>query len=82
MTEHDPAEYHRRFGPKTADHPSVDQPCAACKEPFQAGDFTALVVIGPGNDEEEQRKARAGRAYTAVAVEAHWDCVTGGTSVG
>lgn len=74
--EHDP----RRFGPKTADHPSCNNPdstCPACGEMFQAGDFTTLVTIGPGTDEEEQQKAREGRAYNAIAVEAHYACVTG-----
>lgn len=67
----------RRFGPKSADHPSVGNPCPACHEPFAAGDYTTLVMLGPGSDPDEQERARSGRAYTAVAVEAHWTCVTG-----
>ena len=67
----------RHFGPKPADHPSVGQPCPACKVPFVEGDFTTLIPLGPGKDPEEQAKAREGRAYCAVAVEVHWDCSGG-----
>lgn len=67
----------RMFGPKSADHPSVGNPCPACKVEFAAGDYTTLVTIGPADDPEAQEKARTGRAYNAVAVEAHWTCVTG-----
>jgi hypothetical protein len=67
----------RKFGPKTADHPSVGEPCPACKVSFKEGDFTTLVVLGPGNDPEEQTKAKEGRPYNAVAVEVHWKCSGG-----
>lgn len=67
----------RRFGPKSPDHPTVGQACPGCGEPFQAGDYTALVVIGPGDDPGERQRAADGRPYNAVAVEAHWQCVTG-----
>ncbi len=67
----------RKFGPKLADHPSIGELCQACKQPFVAGDFTALVALGPGDDEEQQQKAKEGRAYNAVAVEVHWSCSTG-----
>jgi hypothetical protein len=68
---------HRKFGPKGADHPSVGKPCPACHEDFAAGDFTTLVMLGPGGDAEAQERARLGRAYNAVAVEVHWPCATG-----
>lgn len=64
----------RKFGPKTADHPSIGEKCPACQVPFVEGDYTTLVALGPGGDEEEQGKAKAGRAYNAVAVEVHWNC--------
>lgn len=67
----------RRFGPKSPDHYSVGNPCPACKEPFAAGDYTTLVTIGPGDNPESQERAREGRPYNAIAVEAHWTCVTG-----
>lgn len=64
----------RKFGPKKADHPGVGELCPGCREPFKEGDYTTLVLIGPGNDPEERAKAEAGRAYNAVAIEAHWEC--------
>jgi len=67
----------RRFGPKPADHPSIGQPCAACRRPFVAGDHSTLIALGPGDDPDEQRRARERRPYTAEAVEVHWTCATG-----
>ena len=66
-----------RFAPKPADHPSVGRPCPLCGAAFAAGDATTLVPLGPGDDEEERERCRAGRYYNAVAVEAHWSCATG-----
>lgn len=65
------------YGPKQADHPTIGEPCPACHEPFREGDWTLLVPIGPGDDPDAQKKAREGRAYTAVAIEVHYTCVTG-----
>lgn len=65
----------RRFGPRRPDAPVKE--CPGCRELLRAGQFTTLVVIGPGPDIEERAKARTGRAYNAVAIEAHWSCVTG-----
>ena len=70
-------EAFRKFGPKGADHFTVGKPCPACQKPFQAGDFTALVALGPGDDPEAQEKAQAGRPYNAVAVEVHYSCAGG-----
>ncbi len=67
----------RKFGPKSPDHPSVGTECPACRKPFAAGDYTTLVLLGPGDDEESQARAREGRAYNAVAAEVHWACHTG-----
>lgn len=67
----------RRFGPKKADHPTVGHKCQACHKPFAEGDFTALVPLGPGDDEEARARAREGAAYTGVAIELHYACVTG-----
>ncbi len=66
----------RKFGPKTEDHPSIGKDCPTCHKPFKQGDYTTLIALGPGNDEEEQEKARTGRPYTAVASEVHWECST------
>lgn len=73
-------EYPRAFGPKTGNHPSVGEPCPACHEPFKAGEWTTLVTLGPGRDPEEQEKMREGRYYTAVAIEAHYECIFGITA--
>lgn len=65
----------RKFGPKQTWHPAGI--CPACHKPFKVGDYTTLIELGPGDDRENQEKARAGRPYTAVAVEVHWSCATG-----
>lgn len=67
----------RPFGPKKADHPSTGNQCPACNQPFLAGQFTTLVMLGPGDDLEAQERAREGRTYNAVAQEVHWTCATG-----
>lgn len=64
----------RRFGPKAADHPGVGEKCPACHVPFAAGDYTTLVPLGPGGDEEARERRDAGRVYNAIALEVHWDC--------
>lgn len=66
-----------RQGPLAIDHPLVNQLCPACLKLIRAGAFVALVTIGPGEDTEERARAVAGRPYNAVAVAAHWACVTG-----
>ena len=66
-----------RFGPLSADHPSVGEICPGCKKPLEAGDVPALVTIGPGDDQEARERARAGRVYNAVAIVAHAACVHG-----
>lgn len=63
-----------KFGPKSADHPSIGELCQACKKPFIVGDYTTLVPLGPGDDPDEQRKAKDGQPYNAVAVEVHYSC--------
>jgi len=63
-----------KFGPKTEDHFSIGKDCPACHKPFKQGDYTTLIALGPGDDEEAQKKARTGRAYTAVGSEIHWEC--------
>jgi hypothetical protein len=67
----------RKYGPKAPDHPSVGAPCRACGGELAAGDFTTLVALGPGEDEEARNRARAGRPYNAVALEVHWACAIG-----
>lgn len=64
----------RPFGPKTADHPSIGTECPACHQPFVEGDYTTLVILGPGGDEESRQRRDEGRPYNAIATEIHWDC--------
>ena len=66
----------RKFHPLSADHPLVTDGdiCRACLKPFKEGDETTLVTLGPGADPEEQAKANAGKAYTAIALPIHWAC--------
>ncbi len=54
--------------------------CPGCHKALLMGETATLVPIGPGDDEEEREKARNGRAYNAVAILAHYACVTGFTS--
>jgi hypothetical protein len=51
--------------------------CVACREPFQPGDYTGWVGLGPGKDRETRRAAREGLPYAGVLVEVHWACLTG-----
>jgi hypothetical protein len=73
----------RKFDGLKAGHPLLDpakpgqHECAACKKQFRVGDETTLVTLGPGDDPEQQERARAGRPYDAVAVVVHWSCATG-----
>lgn len=69
----------RQFGPKTPESAaaSLNRPCRACNVPFVAGDFTALVLLGPGDDPDAQKAMAEGRAYNGVAIEVHWSCATG-----
>lgn len=64
----------RIYGPKSADHPSVGRPCAACGQPFVAGDLTTLIGLGPGDDPEARAAAREGRYFNCVAAELHAAC--------
>lgn len=65
----------RKFGPKSEGHPSIGMECPRCLKKFMKGDFTTLVGDEPAGVEDAEEK-RAGRAYTVVASEIHWDCVT------
>ena len=68
----------RKFGPKKAGHPSIGDLCIACGKPFKAGDYTTLVEIGPGDDEDAREAIKAGRPYNAIAKEVHWECTADG----
>jgi hypothetical protein len=68
-----------RRGPLAADHPLVTgvDICQGCGFRYRAGEFVTLVTIGPGDDAEARQHLRDGRSYNAVAIPAHWACVTG-----
>lgn len=68
---------HRIFGPRQADDDEWEDPCPACGLRFRAGDYTTLVVLGPGPDAESQQKCRDRRYYNARAIEVHRACATG-----
>lgn len=66
-----------KIGPKPADHETIGRACAACGASFSVGDCTALIVLGPGPDPDQQTAMREGRDYDGVAVEVHWTCAGG-----
>lgn len=68
----------QRMGPLADDNPlTFDGTCEACRQRLKVGDFVTLIALGPGIDEEERAKARAGRPYNGVAAVVHWACATG-----
>lgn len=64
----------RKYGPKSKDHPSIGESCPACRRPFKEGDYTTIVPVGPGDDEESRERCAQGRPYNAVGIEVHWLC--------
>lgn len=56
---------------------SFNRGCPACDQPFEPGDVTTLLIVGPGTDPEERERRRKGYRYIARTVAAHWACVTG-----
>lgn len=66
-----------KFGPRRLDSTVA---CPACGLKIIQGQYSALISLGPGADEDEQKRCREGRPYNAVAVEVHWSCATGEAS--
>lgn len=64
----------RAFAPLPADHPSIGNECAVCGGALTAGDVTTIIPLGPGADEDDQRKAADGRWYACIGVIAHAAC--------
>lgn len=62
------------FGPLSKGHPLVGSKCPLCGRPFVAGQVTAPLEIGPAG-EEDARKKRDGRPYTAACDVVHRDCL-------
>lgn len=53
---------HTKYGPKASLSPTIGDPCAICRRPLAAGEYTTLV-----------RPTTTGR-YSNDATEAHWEC--------
>lgn len=70
----------RVFGPRPSTDDDTYPPCPACGDWFVAGDYTTLIVLGPGDDPEYRQRCREGRVYNAVAIEVHAACATGDES--
>ncbi len=68
-----------KMGPIPEGHYLTNNPeeCPGCGKPFDVGCYVSLIPIGPGEDEDERKKAREGRPYNAIAIPAHYACVTG-----
>jgi hypothetical protein len=64
----------RSFPPLAPDHPSVGAECAVCGEEIAVGATLTVIPLGPGADEDAQRKAVDGRWYSCLGVIAHDDC--------
>ena len=67
----------KRWGPVSPGTHTLELTCPACDQKFVAGDYTALVAIGPGADKDGRENARQGRAYNAHALVLHYACHTG-----
>jgi hypothetical protein len=57
-----------------AQHPLAGRTCPGCGEPIVGDPSVALVYVGPGPEEDNQRKARDGRWHTGAAVAVHAAC--------
>jgi len=66
-----------KFGPKEPNHPTRGGTCLLCQERLKVGEYTTVIPLGPGNDEDAQAACRAGRPYHGIGIEAHWGCATG-----
>jgi hypothetical protein len=67
------------IGPKPADNDTIGKTCPACGVPFETGDHTSLVPLGPGADRAEQVKCAQGRPYNGIGIEIHHMCAQGRT---
>ena len=66
-----------KLGPMQTNDPMLGKMCVACQKLFQVGDYTTLIVVGPGDNPDEQLKCREGLNYRACALEVHYACATG-----
>lgn len=80
-----PVRWHRHedrllslMGPLRSEHPLYDAPCPACDEPLGNGETITVLVLGPGADQEAQKKCRSNRWFNAEGIALHAAC-SGGT---
>jgi|3_EtaG_2_1085321.scaffolds.fasta_scaffold44094_4 hypothetical protein len=66
-----------KIGPKDIGHPTVGGICLLCQETYEVGDYTTILPLGPGRDQESRTLCRSGQPYSGIAVEVHWGCATG-----
>jgi len=71
----------KKFGPKEPRHPTVGGLCLLCGETFRIADYTSILPLGPGSDEDAQELCRAGRPFHGIGMEVHWTCGTGRPNV-
>jgi hypothetical protein len=67
----------QKFGPKEPNHPTRGGTCLLCQEPFRTGNYTTILPLGPGYDDDAQAACRAGKPYHGIGTEVHWGCGTG-----
>ena len=70
-------EEHKKIILKEGHPLTKGEKCPACQKGFEGNQAITLVSIGPGDDPEGMQACREGRVYNAVAIPAHWWCVTG-----
>lgn len=66
-----------KIGPKPIGHPTVGGVCLLCQESYKVNDYTTLLPLGPGADQESRTLCKADQPYEGIAVEVHWSCATG-----
>jgi hypothetical protein len=64
----------RVFPPLRPDDSLFDKACVGCQEQLGNGNPVVLLIVGPGNDDEEWERCRAGHWYTAEAIPVHAIC--------
>lgn len=66
-----------KIGPKSIGHPTVGGSCLLCQGVYKIGDYTTILPLGPGENQESRNLCRRGQPYEGIGVEVHWGCATG-----
>lgn len=66
-----------KIGPKIAGHPTIGGVCLLCQKAYVIGDYTTILPLGPGEEQESRILCRNGQPYEGLGVEVHWTCATG-----